>query len=135
MNNTARRSLTTTSIHIMAFDSIVNVNSLFTLAVFLGLALNPPTQNTPSSSPPPAPPPPPSPNTSWPSTSTPSAPSSSPASSPPPQTGHQDRHDDDDGGDVVVVGGGVEMAHHVNIKMLRAGILASAAGSASGCMF
>ncbi|KAK2999060.1 hypothetical protein RJ639_022700 [Escallonia herrerae] len=30
-----------TSIHIMALDGIVNVNSLFTLAVFLGLSINP----------------------------------------------------------------------------------------------
>ncbi|KAJ0266310.1 hypothetical protein HA466_0003340 [Hirschfeldia incana] len=31
----------TTSIHITALDGIVNVNSLFTLAVFIGLAWNP----------------------------------------------------------------------------------------------
>ncbi|KAJ4836550.1 hypothetical protein Tsubulata_013426 [Turnera subulata] len=31
----------TTSIHITALDGIINVNSLFTLAVFLGLAWNP----------------------------------------------------------------------------------------------
>ncbi|KAL0299227.1 UNVERIFIED_CONTAM: hypothetical protein Sradi_6582500 [Sesamum radiatum] len=30
-----------TSIHITALDGIVNVNSLFTLAVFIGLAWNP----------------------------------------------------------------------------------------------
>ncbi|KAJ8764076.1 hypothetical protein K2173_004977 [Erythroxylum novogranatense] len=37
----------TTSIHITALDGIVNVNSLFTLAVFIGLAWNPadPTDN------------------------------------------------------------------------------------------
>uniref|UniRef100_A0A2P2PP96 Uncharacterized protein MANES_07G122700 n=1 Tax=Rhizophora mucronata TaxID=61149 RepID=A0A2P2PP96_RHIMU len=37
----------TTSIHITALDGIVNVNSLFTLAVFVGLAWNPtdPTNN------------------------------------------------------------------------------------------
>lgn len=32
---------TNTTIHIMALDGIVNVNSLFTLALFLGLAFNP----------------------------------------------------------------------------------------------
>lgn len=32
---------TSTTIHIMALDGIVNVNSLFTLALFLGLAFNP----------------------------------------------------------------------------------------------
>ncbi|GMI87191.1 maternal effect embryo arrest 60 [Hibiscus trionum] len=31
----------TTSIHVTALDSVVNVNSLFTLAVFIGLAWNP----------------------------------------------------------------------------------------------
>ncbi|XP_059663836.1 uncharacterized protein LOC132309559 [Cornus florida] len=41
MNDVPRRQLTTTNIHIMAFDGIVNVNSLFTIALFLGLALNP----------------------------------------------------------------------------------------------
>ncbi|KAK9998740.1 hypothetical protein SO802_018343 [Lithocarpus litseifolius] len=39
----SRRKLTTTSIHIMALDSIVNVNSLFTLALFLGLTWYPTT--------------------------------------------------------------------------------------------
>ncbi|XP_010262675.1 PREDICTED: uncharacterized protein LOC104601145 [Nelumbo nucifera] len=34
-----------TSIHIMALDGIVNVNSLFTLAVFIGLAWNPTDPN------------------------------------------------------------------------------------------
>ncbi|XP_058197663.1 uncharacterized protein LOC131313392 [Rhododendron vialii] len=37
----ARHNLRTTSIHAMALDGIVNVNSLFTVATFLGLALNP----------------------------------------------------------------------------------------------
>ncbi|XP_030964479.1 uncharacterized protein LOC115985704 [Quercus lobata] len=39
----SRRKLTTTSIHIMALDSIVNVNSLFTFALFLGLTWYPTT--------------------------------------------------------------------------------------------
>ncbi|KAI4322105.1 hypothetical protein L6164_021825 [Bauhinia variegata] len=37
MSDVSRRKLTTTRIHIMALDGIVNVNSLFTLALFLGL--------------------------------------------------------------------------------------------------
>ncbi|GAU45010.1 hypothetical protein TSUD_88010 [Trifolium subterraneum] len=37
MSDVSRRKLTTTSIHIMALDGIVNVNSLFTLALFLGI--------------------------------------------------------------------------------------------------
>ncbi|XP_015577919.1 uncharacterized protein LOC8287505 [Ricinus communis] len=36
----------TTSIHITALDGIVNVNSLFTLAVFLGLTWNPSDPNS-----------------------------------------------------------------------------------------
>ncbi|GMP89495.1 hypothetical protein CsSME_00041043 [Camellia sinensis var. sinensis] len=137
MNNTPRRSLTTTSIHIMALDSIVNVNSLFTLAVFLGLALNPSDPNY----------------TLIPTTACAASSAvgehlvafhvysfssflfSSLIASALKQA-IRTAKDDDDGGDVVVVGGGgVEMAHHVNLKMLRAGILASAAGSASGCVF
>ncbi|KAL7173318.1 hypothetical protein ACSBR2_032730 [Camellia fascicularis] len=136
MNNTPRRSLTTTRIHIMALDSIVNVNSLFTLAVFLGLALNPSDPNY----------------TLIPTNAC--AASSAVAEhlvafhvysfssflfssliASALKQAIRTAKDDDDGGDVVVVGGGVEMAHHVNLKMLRAGILASAAGSASGCVF
>lgn len=37
MSDVSRRRPTTTSIHIMALDGIVNVNSLFTLALFLGI--------------------------------------------------------------------------------------------------
>ncbi|XP_058762650.1 uncharacterized protein LOC131636021 [Vicia villosa] len=37
MSDVSRRKLTTTSIHIMALDGIVNANSLFTLALFLGI--------------------------------------------------------------------------------------------------
>lgn len=36
---------TNTTIHIMALDGIVNVNSLFTLALFLGLTFNPSDPN------------------------------------------------------------------------------------------
>ncbi|KAK7262508.1 hypothetical protein RJT34_30082 [Clitoria ternatea] len=36
-SDVSRRNLTTTKIHIMALDGIVNVNSLFTLALFLGI--------------------------------------------------------------------------------------------------
>uniref|UniRef100_A0A7N0TH87 Maternal effect embryo arrest 60 n=1 Tax=Kalanchoe fedtschenkoi TaxID=63787 RepID=A0A7N0TH87_KALFE len=36
-----RQSGSGTSIHVTALDAIINVNSLFTLAVFLGLAWNP----------------------------------------------------------------------------------------------
>ncbi|KAH7542372.1 hypothetical protein FEM48_Zijuj02G0066400 [Ziziphus jujuba var. spinosa] len=43
MSNVSRRALSTTAIHIMALDSIVNVNSLFTLALFLGLSWYPTT--------------------------------------------------------------------------------------------
>jgi hypothetical protein len=42
----SRRKLTTTAIHIMALDSIVNVNSLFTFALFLGLTWYPTTNST-----------------------------------------------------------------------------------------
>lgn len=37
---------TTTSIHVMALDGIVNVNSLFTMAVFVGLSLTTPGQRS-----------------------------------------------------------------------------------------
>lgn len=37
MSEVSRRKITTTKIHIMALDGIVNVNSLFTLALFLGI--------------------------------------------------------------------------------------------------
>ncbi|XXG75340.1 hypothetical protein AAC387_Pa07g3866 [Persea americana] len=40
-----RESKLGTSIHITALDAIVNVNSLFTLAVFIGLAWNPSDPN------------------------------------------------------------------------------------------
>ncbi|TKY67394.1 hypothetical protein E2542_SST10287 [Spatholobus suberectus] len=37
MSDVSGRKITTTRIHIMALDGIVNVNSLFTLALFLGI--------------------------------------------------------------------------------------------------
>ncbi|TKY67392.1 hypothetical protein E2542_SST10285 [Spatholobus suberectus] len=37
MSDVSCRKITTTRIHIMALDGIVNVNSLFTLALFLGI--------------------------------------------------------------------------------------------------
>ncbi|XP_020205056.1 uncharacterized protein LOC109790332 [Cajanus cajan] len=37
MSDVSRRKASTTRIHIMALDGIVNVNSLFTLALFLGI--------------------------------------------------------------------------------------------------
>lgn len=43
MSDVSRRVLSTTTIHVMALDSIVNVNSLFTLALFLGLTWYPTT--------------------------------------------------------------------------------------------
>ncbi|MFS7903343.1 hypothetical protein Hanom_Chr01g00022971 [Helianthus anomalus] len=42
---TGRRNLKSTTIHVMALDGIVNVNSLFTLGLFLGLAVNPADPN------------------------------------------------------------------------------------------
>ncbi|RWR89470.1 maternal effect embryo arrest protein [Cinnamomum micranthum f. kanehirae] len=44
-NLTARTS-TTTSIHVTALDGIVNVNSLFTMAAFVGLSLTTPGQRS-----------------------------------------------------------------------------------------
>ncbi|CAN6442910.1 unnamed protein product [Victoria cruziana] len=41
MSTNAKVPRTATSIHVTALDGIINVNSLFTLAVFVGLAWNP----------------------------------------------------------------------------------------------
>lgn len=46
MSDVSHRKISTTTIHIMALDSIVNVNSLFTLALFLGLSWYPTTNAT-----------------------------------------------------------------------------------------
>ncbi|KAK3206379.1 hypothetical protein Dsin_020425 [Dipteronia sinensis] len=45
-NMSAVKKLSTTTIHIMALDGIINVNSLFTLGLFLGLTLYPTTTTT-----------------------------------------------------------------------------------------
>ena len=50
-SNTTRRvslssSSSTTSVHVTALDGIVNVNSLFTIAVFVGLSLTTPGQHS-----------------------------------------------------------------------------------------
>ncbi|KAH1224786.1 hypothetical protein GmHk_11G031845 [Glycine max] len=46
MSDVSRRKMTTTTrIHIMALDGIVNVNSLFTLALFLGITTTSTTNN------------------------------------------------------------------------------------------
>ncbi|KAM3683635.1 hypothetical protein ACJW31_12G162900 [Castanea mollissima] len=39
-------SETTTSVHVTALDGLVNVNSLFTIAVFVGLSLTTPNQRS-----------------------------------------------------------------------------------------
>ncbi|KAJ6401568.1 hypothetical protein OIU84_016881 [Salix udensis] len=41
-----RSSTTTTSVHVTALDGLVNVNSLFTVAVFVGLSLAAPNQHS-----------------------------------------------------------------------------------------
>ncbi|KAG5232160.1 hypothetical protein OIU76_004999 [Salix suchowensis] len=41
-----RSSTTTTSVHVTALDGLVNVNSLFTVAVFVGLSLATPNQHS-----------------------------------------------------------------------------------------
>ncbi|KAF3443532.1 hypothetical protein FNV43_RR05076 [Rhamnella rubrinervis] len=43
MSDVSRQRLSTTTIHMMALDGVVNVNSLFTLALFLGLTWYPTT--------------------------------------------------------------------------------------------
>ncbi|XP_044504684.1 uncharacterized protein LOC123224954 [Mangifera indica] len=56
-NLTPYRKPTTTTIHVMALDGIIHVNSLFTLGLFLGLSLYPDPSTTlvsVSCSPPPA---------------------------------------------------------------------------------
>ncbi|TXG74195.1 hypothetical protein EZV62_002774 [Acer yangbiense] len=51
-NMSAVKKLSTTTIHIMALDGIINVNSLFTLGLFLGLTLYPTKTTTTLVSPP-----------------------------------------------------------------------------------
>lgn len=43
---TASSSASTTSVHVTALDGLVNVNSLFTIAVFVGLSLTTPNQHS-----------------------------------------------------------------------------------------
>ncbi|KAL7113889.1 hypothetical protein ACP275_04G087200 [Erythranthe tilingii] len=45
-NNVARNRLSSTTVHIMALDGTLNVNSLFMFAAFLGIALNPADPNS-----------------------------------------------------------------------------------------
>ncbi|KAA8543812.1 hypothetical protein F0562_022011 [Nyssa sinensis] len=134
MNNSVpRQKITTTSIHIMALDGIVNVNSLFTFAVFLGLAWNPTD-----------------PNYSLIDTTTTCAASlavaedlvsfhvysfssflfSSLVASGLKQAIRTAKQQIGDTAEVRSV-----PSAHVNTKLLRVGILASAAGSALGCVF
>ncbi|XP_018818242.2 uncharacterized protein LOC108989173 [Juglans regia] len=44
--STATATTTTTSVHVTALDGLVNVNSLFTIAVFVGLSLTTPDQHS-----------------------------------------------------------------------------------------
>ncbi|KAG2672709.1 hypothetical protein I3843_13G048600 [Carya illinoinensis] len=44
--STATATTTTTSVHVTALDGLVNVNSLFTIAVFVGLSLTTPGQRS-----------------------------------------------------------------------------------------
>ncbi|KAF7120090.1 hypothetical protein RHSIM_Rhsim13G0076200 [Rhododendron simsii] len=126
MNTATRRNLRTTSIHAMALDGIVNVNSLFTIATFLGLAVNPANTSTLLDS-----------TKSSSCTSTTSVAehlvtfhvysfssflfSSLVASALKQAIKAADEADNP--------------TAQVSLKALRAGILASAAGSASGCVF
>lgn len=45
-NISSRHRISSTSIHIMALDGTLNVNSLFALAAFLGISLNPSDPNS-----------------------------------------------------------------------------------------
>ncbi|XP_040990865.1 uncharacterized protein LOC121238074 [Juglans microcarpa x Juglans regia] len=44
--STSTATATTTSVHVTALDGLVNVNSLFTIAVFVGLSLTTPGQHS-----------------------------------------------------------------------------------------
>jgi hypothetical protein len=46
VTSTSTSATTTTSVHVTALDGIVNANSLFTVAVFVGLSLTIPDQNS-----------------------------------------------------------------------------------------
>ncbi|XP_065875066.1 uncharacterized protein [Euphorbia lathyris] len=45
-SSSAAASASTTSVHVTALDGLVNVNSLFTIAVFVGLSLTTPNQHS-----------------------------------------------------------------------------------------
>ncbi|XP_057513165.1 uncharacterized protein LOC130795195 [Actinidia eriantha] len=44
--SSSRQTTSTTSVHVTALDGLVNVNSLFTIAVFVGLSLTTPGQHS-----------------------------------------------------------------------------------------
>ncbi|KAL1162223.1 hypothetical protein V6Z11_A07G187900 [Gossypium hirsutum] len=46
LTSTSSSSSSTTSVHVTALDGLVNVNSLFTIAVFVGLSLTTPGQHS-----------------------------------------------------------------------------------------
>ncbi|KAI3788089.1 hypothetical protein L2E82_00741 [Cichorium intybus] len=133
MTTTHSRNLKSTTIHVMALDGIVNVNSLFTLGLFLGLAVNPTDPNY----------------TLVDSSDTACLVSSSTAenlvafhvysfssflfSSLIAFGLKQAIRTAKDGDTRVEVSDGT--IAHVNLRVLRAGILGSAAGSVSGCLF
>ncbi|XP_076892333.1 uncharacterized protein LOC143544046 [Bidens hawaiensis] len=130
---TGRHNLKNTTIHMMALDGIVNVNSLFTLGLFLGLAVNPadPNYTLVNSS-----------NTSCLAHSSVAENlvsfhvysfSSFLFSSLIAFGLKQAVRTVKDGETRVEVSDGT--IAHVNLRVLRGGMLASAAGSVSGCLF
>ncbi|KAK1428692.1 hypothetical protein QVD17_17531 [Tagetes erecta] len=130
---TGRRNLKSTTIHMMALDGIVNVNSLFTLGLFLGLAVNPmdPSYTLVDSS-----------DKSCMTSSSVAESmvafhvysfSSFLFSSLIAFGLKQAIRTVKDGDTRVEVSDGT--IAHVNLRVLRVGILASAAGSVSGCLF
>ncbi|KAI3682463.1 hypothetical protein L1987_82461 [Smallanthus sonchifolius] len=129
----SHHNLKSTTIHLMALDGIVNVNSLFTLGLFLGLAVNPsdPNYTLVDSS-----------DMSCLTTSSVAENlvafhvysfSSFLFSSLIAFGLKQAIRSVKDGDTRVEVSDGT--IAHVNLRVLRAGILASAAGSVSGCLF
>ncbi|CAI9287999.1 unnamed protein product [Lactuca saligna] len=134
MTTTDHHNLKSTTIHVMALDGIVNVNSLFTLGLFLGLAVNPadPNYTLVDSS----------------SATTCLMPSSTAENlvafhvysfssflfSSLIAFGLKQAIRAAKDGDTRIQVSDDTIAH-VNLRVLRAGILASAAGSVSGCLF
>ncbi|KAL8258760.1 hypothetical protein R6Q59_026713 [Mikania micrantha] len=126
-------NLQSTTVHMMALDGIVNVNSLFTLGLFLGLAINPtdPSYTLVNPS-----------DTACRATSSLAENlvefhvysfSSFLFSSLIAFGLKQAIRTVKDGDTRVEVSDGT--VAHVNLRILRAGIVASAAGSVSGCLF